>query len=42
MARAGVDEVVTRRTHAWRSTLLVNVLGSLVLGVASATVPVPG
>ena len=35
VARALVDEAVTRRFPAWISTLLINLSGSLALGVAS-------
>lgn len=36
VARAGIDRLVTRRLPAWVATLIVNVVGSLLLGVASA------
>ena len=35
VARALVDEALTRRFPAWISTLLINLSGSLALGVAS-------
>lgn len=38
VARAGVDQVVALRWPAWIGTLLINIVGSIALGVASVSV----
>ncbi|AQP49082.1 hypothetical protein BW730_17885 [Tessaracoccus aquimaris] len=42
VARAGVDQVVAGRWPAWVGTLLINVVGSFALGVASVSVGAAG
>lgn len=40
VARALADEALATGAHRWRSTLAVNLTGSLLLGFASVTLPV--
>lgn len=41
VSRAGVDWLTTRRFQAWVATLMVNIVGSFLLGVAASTLTGP-